>query len=671
MEAKHSLAVRVLRVVLLPIMVGALVLLLVSFFMMRRAFERSYQSRAESIVKTLDSAIGSTSDLQNKEILTQQILKLIYANPDIELIQINLPGKGEKLQTFVSNEAGREGQVVEDYNQQAWKEHKLVSTNLGVGTQARYIMALPIEVSGKVVGTYEIGLSYKESYRAFILQVLYFVGGTVLTLLVVSLAISYLTRRIVITPIRQLVLGAQKIGEGELTYQVELKTGDELGVLAQAMNLASQKLHESYLGLEQKITERTSELKEKLNLIEQQKNNLEKSKSAMINLLEDEKELEKELSQEKESVEIKVKERTRELQTERARFLASIEGIVRAYILLDTRGKVILTNRRLGEILGEEKGEWSISLIQEKLGGEVDLHAAIQGCLKRGDLFERKEMSYGAKFLDLYVTPIYLDQVDKRDPMGVLMLIGDITEAKILQRSRDEFFSIASHELRTPLTAIRGNAEMILDNYQAKIQDQEVKEMLGDIHEGSVRLIEIVNDFLNVSRLEMGKMEFKLEPIKMGELVESVIKEFQVTGSRQKLSLEQAPLKAGIGMALGDRDRLKQVLINLIGNAFKFTQEGGIKLEVEQQAKEVVVWVSDTGEGIAKALQGLLFHKFQQAGSSLYTRDTSKGTGLGLYISKLMMEGMGGKIWLEKSEAGKGSTFAISLPISKSEEKGV
>ena len=115
-----------------------------------------------------------------------------------------------------------------------------------------------------------------------------------------------------------------------------------------------------------------------------------------------------------------------------------------------------------------------------------------------------------------------------------------------------------------------------------------------------------------------------------------------------------------------DKDRLKQVLINLIGNAFKFTEKGGVYFEGFVVSDGLVeIDVRDTGSGIAPEQQGLLFRKFQQAGSSLYTRDTSKGTGLGLYISSLLMMGMKGKIWLKSSAINKGSIFSFTVPLAK------
>jgi signal transduction histidine kinase len=267
--------------------------------------------------------------------------------------------------------------------------------------------------------------------------------------------------------------------------------------------------------------------------------------------------------------------------------------------------------------------------------------------------------------LHIFIAPIVTMGNKNFSVIGNVMLVENITEQKLLERSKDEFFSIASHELRTPLTAIRGNTSMIMDYYQNELKDPQVKEMVSDVHESSIRLISIVNDFLDMSRLELGKIEFKKDSLDLSKLIPEVIKEYQVTGSRKGVSIVFKD--AGkVPSAVGDEDRFKQVLINLIGNGLKFTEKGEIAISLKVEGNSVKVLVSDTGMGISEENQKLLFRKFQQAESNIITRDTTRGTGLGLYISKMMVEKMGGQIKLEESAVGKGTTFSFTLPIGKS-----
>ena len=185
--------------------------------------------------------------------------------------------------------------------------------------------------------------------------------------------------------------------------------------------------------------------------------------------------------------------------------------------------------------------------------------------------------------------------------------------------------------------------------------------MVGDIHDSSVHLIQIVNDFLSVSRLEQGRIKFDMAKI---DLVREIFK--VVEGLKNEAAAKSIYLKFDNNnpvWVMADKVKLKEVLINLIGNSIKFTEKGGvsINIEINNDFQKVKVAVSDTGIGIAEEQRSLLFRKFQQAGQNTITRDATRGTGLGLYISKLLVEGMGGEIRLENSEAGKGSTFSFTL----------
>ncbi len=204
---------------------------------------------------------------------------------------------------------------------------------------------------------------------------------------------------------------------------------------------------------------------------------------------------------------------------------------------------------------------------------------------------------------------------------------------------------------------------MIQQYFGDQLKDPSLKEMINDIHDSSTRLINIVNDFLNTSRLEQGKMEFKAAAFDLPNLVNEVIEELRAGNVAGKV-----PIVTHLGAvptAMADRDRLKEVIINLISNAVKFTEDGTIMVNLEMENEWLKLSVKDTGRGIPQESQGLLFHKFQQASNNILTRDSTRSTGLGLYISKLLMTGMGGEIFLEKSAAGKGTTFAVLIPTAK------
>lgn len=382
------------------------------------------------------------------------------------------------------------------------------------------------------------------------------------------------------------------------------------------------------------------------------------------------KEFDRLLQEEKESVERKVVERTQELKEEKARLLASINSLSFGFIIADTDNKVLVKNAAISTILELEKEPVSVSDLAASFKGvsaglDVLSHSCRE-CIQLKKVVELKEVSHGKKYLRVFCTPILTKNDDLQEKViGYVMLVEDITEAKVMERSRDEFFAVASHELRTPLTAIRGNADMILDMYADKIVDKDMREMLQDIDTSSVRLISIVNDFLEVSRLEQGRIEMKKEVVDLSELIEKIIRSLKEMVGKKGLVLSYAQPASPVPPVLADKDKVEQVLINLVGNAIKFTKEGSITISAGVENGFVAVRITDTGSGISEHNQALLFRKFQPAGEQMLARDVTQSTGLGLYISRLILSGMSGTIGLEKSEIGKGSTFIFTLPISK------
>lgn len=407
----------------------------------------------------------------------------------------------------------------------------------------------------------------------------------------------------------------------------------------------------------------SKKIKESEIIESEKKKEIERTKQAMFNLLEDARDLEKQLMTEKQSVEDKISQRTKELATEKSKLTASIEALAKAFVMIDTKGEVLLVNNNLNKIFKQEKSIWTLQDICSLFDGKFDFKKAYETIIKKPQNVSYDDIEYGPMILQIRLSPVYSDDSDSKSVIGVLAIIGDVTDEKVHERSKDEFFSIASHELRTPLTAIRGNTSMILDYYKDQIKDPELKSMLTDTHDAAVRLIGIVNDFLDLSRLEQNRMVFKFSEFDLNSAIDDVTKQLQTNAQDKKIKLEVIENKNT--KVLADIDKVKQVLFNIIGNSIKFTDKGKVTVSIEKEKEFTKVRVEDTGAGIPLANQSLLFRKFQQAGASTLTRDGAKGTGLGLFISKLMVEGMKGKIMLEKSEVGKGSTFTFTLPNAK------
>jgi signal transduction histidine kinase len=358
-------------------------------------------------------------------------------------------------------------------------------------------------------------------------------------------------------------------------------------------------------------------------------------------------------------VEQMVEQRTRELEETKTRLLASINSLKLGYLMTNAHPEVILGNHAAHKLLGLEDQDISLATIQRALGRALNLQSLVRACLRRHADQTAPSFDFNNRIIKPYVTPITEDGA----PVGCVVLLEDITEGAILERAKDEFFAIASHELRTPLTAIRGNTSLIEQYYPNAVKDPQVKSMLHDIHASSIRLINIVNDFLDASQLEQGQMRFVPSAFDIGKIAATVLNEIRDSARAKNLYAELEPSDT-IPFVWADPARTKQVLYNLVGNALKFTAKGGISLRLEQVEAGVKITVIDTGKGIPVDNQRLLFRKFQQASEKAsLTRDATNGTGLGLYISQRLVEGMKGELKLEWSEPSRGTSFSFTLPL--------
>jgi len=200
------------------------------------------------------------------------------------------------------------------------------------------------------------------------------------------------------------------------------------------------------------------------------------------------------------------------LHEEHARLKASIDSLDVGLLMTFNDGQTVSYNSVLPHILGFtvdehlQQPELTPAMLEAKLlPSKFSLLGAIENCQHTGKDFEVSAITYGNRILSVFGAPI---RTQDDTVIGTVVLFEDITQAKVMERSKDEFFSIASHELRTPLTSIRGNSSMMMDYYADALKDPTLKEMVTDIHESSTRLIDIVNDFLDVSRIEQGKIRF-------------------------------------------------------------------------------------------------------------------------------------------------------------------
>jgi signal transduction histidine kinase len=237
-------------------------------------------------------------------------------------------------------------------------------------------------------------------------------------------------------------------------------------------------------------------------------------------------------------------------------------------------------------------------------------------------------------------------------------------ELETASRHKSEFLANMSHELRTPLNAVLGYAELIQDGIYGEVP-AKIQDVLERIQQNGRHLLGLINDVLDLSKIEAGQLTLSPSDYSMRELVLDVVSATEALAAEKKLALEVA-VPADLPRGHGDERRLTQVLMNLVSNAIKFTDKGSIDIRAQVEDSSFLVAVTDTGVGIAAEDRERIFEEFQQVDSSS-TRKKG-GTGLGLAIARRIVELHGGRIWVE-STPGQGSTFAFTLPLRVGEQE--
>ncbi len=374
----------------------------------------------------------------------------------------------------------------------------------------------------------------------------------------------------------------------------------------------------------------------------------------------------------------------RQISEDRSKTQAILEGIEDGVYAIDKDKKIILFNKATEVITGIKKekalGQDSCQLIclkkKKKMTDKCISKCPVDQVLKTGKSLNFPRDFYitskkGKKIPISYnISPI---KDSKNKIIGAIAVLRDITEEKRaenmrvmfeasleLEKTRKEFVSLVSHELRTPMTGIKGWISMILEGDAGKINPQ-VKQYLEEAYKNNERLLKLIEDILNVSRIEQGRLSLNPAKMDISTAIKEVITTLEIEARNQGLYLKYEESKQKLPLVWVDSDKVKEVLMNLLGNGLKFTEKGGITVRNEIRGNKILTYVSDTGIGISKESLPHIFEKFFRAGGIQQV----SGTGLGLFITKGMVENMGGDIWVESQE-GKGSVFSFSLPIYKS-----
>lgn len=231
-----------------------------------------------------------------------------------------------------------------------------------------------------------------------------------------------------------------------------------------------------------------------------------------------------------------------------------------------------------------------------------------------------------------------------------------------LDKEKSEFLSIATHQLRTPMTVVKGYISMILEGAFGAFGDK-AKEAMAKIYTSNERLIKLIDDLLNISRIERGKMDYDFQELALEKLVSDVVNELKPVAERKGLKINwQEP--AGLPKVKFDEAKMRQVVLNLIDNAVKYTAQGEIDVKLEKINGQIRLTIKDTGTGLNKEKIPLLFKKYSRVETKgAYTKHI-QGMGLGLYVAKRIIDDHKGKIWAESEGEGKGSAFFVELPES-------
>ena len=347
----------------------------------------------------------------------------------------------------------------------------------------------------------------------------------------------------------------------------------------------------------------------------------------------------------------KLKEMVETISGDRARLATILDNMADGVIMTDVEGNISMANNAAGKLFGIKNTDMANRhLIEVVRDHEID--EVLKLCLKTAETQSAQyESGTSKRYLRVIAIPIAHDELSDS-----LLLFQDLTELRNLQTTRRELIGNISHEFRTPLAGIKAMVETLRDG---AVDDKKVaRDFLTRMDDEVERLTQIVAELTEFSRIETGKAELSLEPVNLNLLIEEVIIQLSHQVERQQLSVDKK-LAADLRSVQADKERVRQVVVNLIHNAIKFTSPGGkITVATQTHGGSVTVDISDTGIGIAKNDLPHVFERFYKVDRAR----SGGGTGMGLAIAKHVVEAHGGKIRVQ-SEEGKGSTFSFSLSL--------
>ena len=351
----------------------------------------------------------------------------------------------------------------------------------------------------------------------------------------------------------------------------------------------------------------------------------------------------------------------KEIEENEQQLTSIISNMVSGVMLANQDGKVVLLNSAMERFLSQHKGNL-IGQSYEKVGERFALSPHIHAVFETNEKVHEEVHSYypQERIMDAHLAPYYGQGWQQR---GVIVVLHDITEIRRLEKMRSDFVANVSHELKTPVTSVRGFSETLMSG---EVTDEETtKQFLKIIHDESQRLDRLIRDLLNLSKIERQKMPLNLETLNMTALVHEVSVTLQGAIEEKRTRLVLPDPSKDVYLQ-GDEDRLRQIILNLVGNGINYTAEGGtVTVSLKENVEKVRLIIKDDGIGIPEESLPRIFERFYRVDRARSRH--SGGTGLGLAIVKHLIESHHGEIEVESRE-GEGTTFTVILPKKQEDQ---
>ena len=345
-------------------------------------------------------------------------------------------------------------------------------------------------------------------------------------------------------------------------------------------------------------------------------------------------------------------------EEERKRILAVVTYLADGILVFDKKNRLSLVNPQAEKLLQvQSKAVVGRAILQLNTFPLMQpLVSFLGGGMRK---CSREELSLRENFIvEVSSIPMMIGE----EKIGTLVLLHDVSREKFVERTKSEFITIAAHRLRTPMSAIKWSLHMILGGEIGKLSDSQ-QELLQETYHANNKAIKLVNDLLYVAEIEVGRDISKVELARIEDIVYAVIDGWKKKIDQKLLKVTFQKPDPPVPKTMLDVEKMRIAVENIIDNAIRYTSSGGkIAISFKVDGGEIEVRIQDTGLGIPDREQDKVFTKFFR-GTNVIRVDT-EGTGLGLYITKHIIEAHGGRIWLESKE-GKGTTFFFTIPVRK------